>query len=468
MLHYARELKTPMTMLHMLGIILPILGLVILPLLVSFMAGGGTSAATLVVYIALLYNVSLPLGVFYLGKIILSKRPTGYGDTDISEEHPDVKKYRNVIIPLGKNVQIAINPAFFSIVVFMVLFIIGVSPLLLHALDPSYEVSFDAEGKFKLLDYICPPDNPVCSVEERVGPYGIGSSLLSLVVILSIAISIGLYFRLRSKNVLRIRNRAKKLEDEFSTALFQLGNRLGDGLPVEIAFARVAEAMLESPSGQFFNVVEHNITQLGMGVQEAIFDRKVGALVSFPSRVIESSMEVLVESLKKGPRAAALAMVSMARYIKEIHKVNERLKDLMADVISSMKSQISFLTPAIGGIVVGITSMVTTILTKLSEQLTMFTQQGEAVGGFGDMLDLFGIGIPTYYFQLIVGLYIEQLTYNLTILTSGIENGADRLSERFLLGKNLINSPLLYALIAGFVMIAFSVFATQIITRTLA
>ena len=37
MLHYSHNLQSPITMLHMLGIILPILGLVILPLVVSFM-----------------------------------------------------------------------------------------------------------------------------------------------------------------------------------------------------------------------------------------------------------------------------------------------------------------------------------------------------------------------------------------------------------------------------------------------
>ena len=39
MLHYAQNLKSPITMLHMLGIILPVLGLVMLPLMVSFMGG---------------------------------------------------------------------------------------------------------------------------------------------------------------------------------------------------------------------------------------------------------------------------------------------------------------------------------------------------------------------------------------------------------------------------------------------
>src|SRR3989338_9224665 len=74
MLHYAHNLKSPMTMLHMLGIILPILGLVILPLVVSFM-GTGTNPFSTAIYIAMLYDVTLPILVLYLGKNILSQRP---------------------------------------------------------------------------------------------------------------------------------------------------------------------------------------------------------------------------------------------------------------------------------------------------------------------------------------------------------------------------------------------------------
>ncbi len=84
MLHYAQNLKSPITMLHMMGVILPILGLVILPLIVSFMENVKWW------HIATVYNVILPVLVYYFGKNILSKRPTGYGDTDISELNPDL------------------------------------------------------------------------------------------------------------------------------------------------------------------------------------------------------------------------------------------------------------------------------------------------------------------------------------------------------------------------------------------
>ena len=73
-----------------------------------------------------------------------------------------------------------------------------------------------------------------CLLEYRetdtgeIGPFGLGASLLSLAVTAAFGISIGIFYKLRSKNVMKIRNRAKKLELEFAAALFQLCNRLGD------------------------------------------------------------------------------------------------------------------------------------------------------------------------------------------------------------------------------------------------
>ncbi|MDP3698942.1 MAG: hypothetical protein Q8R47_05115 [Nanoarchaeota archaeon] len=471
MLHYAHSLKSPITMLHMLGIILPILGLVILPLIVSFLGGEGSNPFVSAIYISVLYNVTLPISVFYLGKIILSKRPAGYGAVDIGEKE-GFKKYKNVALPLSKNFTLWVNPLYFCIMIFAVGMLIGFSPLIMNSLGVP-DFAFDQNGNLKMLEYVCPPDiGPGCAPEERIGPYGIGSSLLSLVVVLGLGLSFGLFFALRSKNVIKIREKTKELEEEFSSALFQLGNRLGDGLPAEIAFAKVAETMRGTVSGDFFALAEKNITSLGMGLEQSLFDPRVGAVVKFPSNVIEASMKVLIESIRKGPRIAAQALLSMSRYIKEIHRVEERLQDLMADVISSMKAQTKFLTPAIAGIVIGITSMISTILTKLSAQLGAFTasQQaaGGATGGFGDLLTIFGIGIPTFHFQIIVGIYVVQIGYILTVLSNGIENGADKLGERYSLGKNLINSTALYCFIAAVVMLLFNFFAGTILQRTFA
>jgi len=175
-------------------------------------------------------------------------------------------------------------------------------------------------------------------------------------------------------------------------------------------------------------------------------------------------MKVLIQAVKKGPKIAAQALINISRYIKEMHRVDERLKDLLADIIASMKSQISMLTPVIAGIVVGITSMITNILGKLAPALAGRTEEP----GLGEGLDaFFGIGIPTYYLQIVVGLYVVQIVYILTILSNGIENGSDKLNEGYLLGKNMVYSGLLYCFIALMIMIIFNLIANAVIENNL-
>ncbi|MBU0980645.1 MAG: hypothetical protein KJ709_07590 [Nanoarchaeota archaeon] len=447
MLHYAQNLKNPITMLHMLGIILPILGLVILPLVVSFMSDVKWY------HLLMLYNIILPVAVFYLGKNILSKRPTGYGESDISKDNPEMKKYRNIVIRLGSQ-EFFISATAVAVLMFLLLFNLGMMPVYMHAASPEFDIVLG--DWLRLLDY---------QETDRgiVGPYGLGAALISLLVTLSFAVGGGLYYKLKSHNIMKIREETKKLELEFSSALFQLGNRLGDGLPPEIAFSRVAETMKDSPAGKFFELVSSNVNMMGMSVNDAIFDKEHGALVYFPSRIIQSSMKVLSEASKKGTKIAAQAVINISRYIKEMHRVDERLKDILEDIISSMKSQIKFLTPVIAGIVIGITSMITTIILRLNEQMENL-KVDTGVGGLSAMTELFGKGIPTFHFQIIVGIYVVQIIAIMTILVNGIENGNDRLNERYLLGTNLIRSGFLYCIVAGIIMLIFNMIAGQIMT----
>ena len=431
---------------------MPILGLVILPLAVNFM-GGITWY-----HIALLYNFILPVVVFYMGKNILSQRPTGYGDTDISETNPELRKYRNLLFRFGK-LEIKISPLIVALIVGGVIMFIGLTPLLLHALDSEFDLPV---GSFKFLDYRVSREFP----GKIIGPFGLGASVLSLAVPLSIGLGLGVYLNFGSKNVIKMRNSSKELEKEFASGLFQLGNRIADGLPVETSFGKVAEVMQGTKSSEFFQIVHENITKTGMSVKEAIFNKRNGAIIFFPSNIIRSSMEVMLQSAKKGPLICSQALINISQYIKEIHRVDERLRDLLAEIISSMKSQIGFLAPAIAGIVVGITSMVSTIISALSGEISSLTTELPA-GATGFNMDLFGDGMPTYFFQIVVGVYVVQIVYILTVLANGIENGSDKLSERYMLGKNLIRTTVLYSLIAGIVMIMFNIVAIQILGVTL-
>ncbi len=473
MLKYSHDLKGPITMLYMLGIILPILGLVILPLVASFMTNSKSGIGTnqLILVMALLYNVTMPIGIYYISKMVLTKRPTGYGDSDISEENPELKKYRNVVVKVGKS-ETLINPLVISIIIVCVLLFIGLSPLWMRLILPE-EMIVSPRTNMSITPGSEAPETDLRTIifdyrhsvgDDKIitGPYGIGAAILSFLIPLAFGLGIGIYYSIKSSKVIKFRENTKKLEEEFASSLFQLGNRLGDGIPAEIAFAKVAGTTKGTASGEFFELVSLNISKRGMGLKQAIFDPVKGALVYFPSSIIESTMKVLIESSRKGPLIASQALINVSEYIKQIHRVNERLKDLMADVISDMKQQTHILAPAIAGIVVGITSMIVTILGKLAGNLSAITSGSEQTGQMQGLVNLFGEGIPTYYFQIIVGLYVVETVYLLTVLTNGIENGADHLGEEYNLGKNMISSTIIYTIIALIVVVLFNLIASTI------
>ena len=461
MMHYAQELEEPITILHMLGVVLPILGLVILPLFGSLLQG---SSFIKIIVLLILYNVLLPVLVYLIGINILSKRPTGYSESDLINDNPELSKYKNILFYVGDR-EIQISPFFISFLIFFVISIIGILPLL-------FGIAGIDDFKFLNLNFVdYKNDNGLaCKINESCyGPFGVGAVILSLFIPLGISLGLATYYSIRSKRLMKIRNETKKLELEFAGSLFQLGNRIGDGVPVEIGFGDVAQNMSGTPTGDFFRRVSMNIQRLGMSVKEAIFNKKNGAIWDYPSSLIESSMKVLLESSRKGPLVVSKALISVSTYIDRIHQVNERLKDLLAEVISSMKSQISFLTPIIAGIVVGISTMIVTILGKLTTQLAETTiVQGEGTtgpaAGFTGLVELFSIQniIPSYYLQVIVGLYLVEIVIVLTILANGIENGADNLAKENSLGKNLYRSSILYIIVALFITLIFTLLATNI------
>ncbi len=456
MMHYAQELKNPITMIHMLGVILPILGLVILPLVGSLMGG---SAAVKLILLLLLYNIALPLSVYFIGTGILGKRPAGYNETDILERNPGLRKHENILINFF-GVELKIDAWIISLILIISISSIAFIPIAMHYNGGDFD--FLGSG---FLDY--KTDGGLdCEGAGCYGPFGAGSVLLSLFLPLGLCLGLGTYYYIKSHKFVKMREETKKLEKEFSGGIFQLGNRVGDGIPVEIAFNEVANTMQGSAAGGFFRIVAVNLMELGMSLKEALFGES-GAIWYYPSSLVESSMKVLLQASRKSSDVVAKAMISISFYMNNIHQVNERLKDLLSEILSSMKSQINFLTPVIAGIVVGIAAMITTVLSRLVSLFTATSVGQDNVGGVSGLvglLELFEIPsiIPSYYLQMIIGLYVVEIAIVLTILANGIENGRDKISERASLSKNLYMTGILYFLIALVVTFIFTLLANSI------
>ncbi len=452
MLKYTREIRAPLTNLYMLGIILPTLGLALLPL-ASVLIGGALKWN----HIFVIFNVIIPFFVFYMTSEVLFKRPGGHGETSVLELNPDYYKFASK------------KPWIIAFILCFPLFLIGTLPFLFQVefitkplgLQNDYFVSEIAFGLFpesdiKIFDFKQAEDG------STVGPYGPGAILLSLFIPLSLALFFSLAYKMKTKDLIKARNETRLLEEEFTNSLFQLGNRLGDGTPAEIAFAKVASTTQGQRTQSFFALVNQNIQQAGMSVEDAIFNKKRGAIIFYPSAIIATSMQILSESVKKGLSIAARSLMSISEYVKNMHKIDERLHDLLAEVVSDMKSNMTFLAPLLAGIVVGLGAMIAAILNKL-QAFTQLESESElaGLGSLSDIVTIFEINkmIPPYFLQVAIGIYILQVAFILTAALVTVDSGRDPLRERHELAKNLKRSMYLYIATAALAIGTLSILA---------
>jgi len=174
-------------------------------------------------------------------------------------------------------------------------------------------------------------------------------------------------------------------------------------------------------------------------------------------------MRILLESIKKGLDIAAQSLMSISEYMKNIHKVEQRLKDLLAEVISDMKGNMVFLAPLLSGIVVGLAAMISSILNKLYFFIVEMGSGTEALYGLDASMITTSFNIlkmiPPYYLQIAIGIYILQIIFILTNVLVTIDAGDDKLRLTRNIGKNLKRGMLMYFIVAFISILLLSLLA---------
>ena len=113
MLNYTHSIKAPLTNLYMLGIVLPTLGLALLPL-ASALLGGMIKS----IHVFVFFNLIIPFFVFYLTDKVLFLRPGGHGEASLLERNPLYPKYKSKA------------PYFKAFLIVLPLFVIGLLPFI--------------------------------------------------------------------------------------------------------------------------------------------------------------------------------------------------------------------------------------------------------------------------------------------------------------------------------------------------
>jgi len=414
MKHYTQDLKLPVMIIHMMGIVLPILGSIMAPMAAVFL-----SDLVQPWHFVLGYNIILPLVIIGFINITLSKRPMTFSPIDITH-HPDVPKNGCFRIK-RRNIP--------ALPIALALFILIVTPaIMFYSNDPS--IFFQG-------------------IAERTATQE--SLTMSMLIILGIGLGIGAYYFLTTFQKLAVQEDIKSIEGEFELALFQLGNRISGGTPTELAIEKAIGDVKDLKIRGFFELILRNIRNLGMTFEQAIFDKKYGAIKYYPSVLIKNVMLTVVDTAKKGVTYASDSMLRISKYLKNIKETQEYIRDLLEETVSSMKFQAYFLTPIVTGLIVSIAEIIIEVLSKLGAYVEGLGFSEEM--GIGDISSIFGsaeASVSPEIFQLIIGVYVIEVIMILGMFLTKINYGENKIVQKNSIGKMLFVALIVYFLVAIF------------------
>ncbi|MFB6215699.1 MAG: type II secretion system F family protein, partial [Candidatus Aenigmatarchaeota archaeon] len=273
MKHYAQSLQTPVMILNAMGAMLPVLGMIMLPLISVFM-GGVISE----MHLFLLFNIMLPGFLYWFMQRVLSARPPTVSSQPTSKEELP-KRGRYTVSIGGMEREIPVWPL--GVVIFLV---VGLYGIVGYAVFPyTYPISQEVSNT---ITYV-----PGIFDGGKSGYAPLPMLLRSLSITLGAGLGIGVTRYLGSLERRDSEKHLRKIESQFPTALFQLGNKISGGTPVEVALEEAGKSTSDLEISDLFRYASRNIREMGMTFEQAVFDDKYGALRHFPSQMINTVMK---------------------------------------------------------------------------------------------------------------------------------------------------------------------------------
>lgn len=452
---YARDLTSPIRVLNMAGIMLPLMGLIMFPLISVFLGGDKVGVGGISVYMGFVYLIILPLFLYFLVKRLISKRPGAYS-------HPSLEHVDN--LPPKDKVRVSFSGKTYEIPLVPLAFIVGLLvalPGIIYYFNllntiVSFETGIELTG-----GQVQTPDQWKDFINNQ---YDVDNAVPNVVQAMSLfwGVNAGLvtYFLGRSYGRQKIRRKIEKIEEDIEIGLTELENALSKGMPIERAMYTVTEKFDEigesdKPLEEFFEKILDNMEQKGFPFERAVFDDNEGAIQNYPSNILRNAMNMLADSSAKGPNIAAENLRRVNDYIKNQKKVEETIRRLLDETVSQMQIQAKFIAPVITGAAGAMALLIVQTLYIIAERLrelqeSLMVGQQSNSGGFADQIALIknlDSALPPTLILLIVSLYLVEVSLILAYFMNGIENGFDEISRDMQISKTLIYSTTVFSLI---------------------
>jgi Flp pilus assembly protein TadB len=432
MKHYAQGLKMPVMILNAMGAMLPILGMIMLPLISVFM---GDSIR--IIHLFLMFNIMLPIFLYWFMQKILSSRPPTVSSKAVSDDTlPERGEFTLERFVLNR--KVASWPI--GLIIFLIVGSYGLWGY--YTFPHFYPISEEVASQLVNVPQI---------FQSESGYAPIPMLMRSISLVVGAGLGIGTARIMGNKERKEAEEHLEEIESQFPTALFQLGNKISGGTPIELALDQAADSTSDLEISELFRSASDNVKNMGMTFEDAVFDEEYGSLRKFPSQMIQTVMRAILESSEKGTKMASMAMTTISRYLDNIHRTQEQLNDLLEETTTTIQMLAYLLAPIVSGVAVGMSQTIITAMYQLSSSFSEIQgqigqqQSAGGVGGFSGILGNLDSAIPPEALQFVVGLYLIQLLHILGHFYMKIRHGENVTYRNMFIGKILISGMIIYS-----------------------
>ncbi|MCJ2540677.1 MAG: hypothetical protein LN414_05355, partial [Candidatus Thermoplasmatota archaeon] len=246
-------------------------------------------------------------------------------------------------------------------------------------------------------------NDPLVGLAVVVGPLPVLWGLAAAVAILYIP-------ALREPR--KRREEVISVEEALPDALFQIGSRMADGMPLEPAIRRTATTLGDEPLADLLRRALTYMTLKRTSTTEALFGRE-GALTGFPSENVSASLKTVVEMVRKDVGGAGRTIVAVSDHLRDLRKVDREVSSRLRPVTDMMRSTALLFAP----VILGITSALYLVVAQLAPSLP-FSSTAAAP-------------MPAGIFAMVLGIFVMAIAAATMQFTSRLSHGDDPLESRY-------------------------------------
>lgn len=255
------------------------------------------------------------------------------------------------------------------------------------------------------------------------------SVFATLLIIWGLGAPVILYCKIITLKSLAKARVIRKMEDEYPEALFQLGNRIGEGKPFETALDSTAAAMKNTLIATFFAKMSYNIRTSRSSLKEILLGPN-GLLAKSPAKTIKNTMNTVVEAVKKDSRTAGKTLILISNYLSELKNVENKMKNKLLEVTGMMTQTALFIAP----VVMGFTVVLYQLMNVYLQSYDIPQDMDIDLGSMGQQ------SISPIAIALALGIYLMEIVIIIALFVGRINFGKDK--------EELKNSVATYLFIA--------------------